>query len=369
MLSFKQTTVLELKLPRNPLDMSFRPGKAIAVILCLLAVTFLAPRFTVEREALLWRIEGEKPSYLFGTIHIPDERVLALPDSVARALASADAVYLELPMGAAEAARMQQGVLLPAGQTLRDLLPRDLFEKVEKLIQSKGLPVAAFEQMKIWALVSTITLLDYLHTARPPLDLFIYQEAVRQGKEVGGLETVEEQVELFDKFSQPEQIEFLRTTIEEMEKPGEGPLERLVRLYLAGDVTELSLEINRQLTRDEALSGKLYRLLLTERDQRMAERIEAKLKENPKRSYFFAVGAAHLSEESSVPVRLLRKGFKVERIKTSPGMGGALLIRPSRFARASPAENSEASPLLLEAPEKLDCDSPDGIGAHISKSP
>jgi uncharacterized protein YbaP (TraB family) len=44
----------------------------------------------------LWRIEGAAPSYLFGTMHLPDERAAHFPPSVAQALESSQAVVLEI---------------------------------------------------------------------------------------------------------------------------------------------------------------------------------------------------------------------------------------------------------------------------------
>src|SRR5215471_8695107 len=49
------------------------------------------------QKPFLWRIEGPVPSYLYGTIHIPDQRVLAIPDVVKKAMAVSDAVYTEVP--------------------------------------------------------------------------------------------------------------------------------------------------------------------------------------------------------------------------------------------------------------------------------
>ena len=46
----------------------------------------------------LWRVEGENPSYLFGSIHVPDDRVLKLPDIVMNAIE--DLQGLGVPTGA-----------------------------------------------------------------------------------------------------------------------------------------------------------------------------------------------------------------------------------------------------------------------------
>ena len=281
-------------------------------------VTFSAQRAESGTDRpLLWKIHGEKPSYLFGTIHVPDDRVLALHPLVKAAFQASDAVYLEISLGQEEIAKVQRVIFLNQHQTLVELIPKDLFHQLQAVLRSKGLPMAPFVSMKIWAMVSTLTLLDYLPVigTKPSLDLALYGKAQLEGKEVGGLETVEEQLGVFEQFSTREQVEFLRTTLREMQKPGKGPVERLVQLYLAGDLDALSREINRQMTKDEALLKKINRVMFTERDRRMADRIAVKVKASPEEGIFFAVGAAHLSRKDGIPARLSEKGFLIERVR------------------------------------------------------
>ena len=53
---------------------------------------------TAIEKPFLWRIETPVPSYLFGTIHLPDDRVTTLPTVVQQVLDSIDALYTEIPM-------------------------------------------------------------------------------------------------------------------------------------------------------------------------------------------------------------------------------------------------------------------------------
>ena len=272
-------------------------------------------REPVTEKPLLWEIDGKKPSYLFGTIHVPDDRVLSLPEVVTSAFDASDAVYLEIPMGIQQIEEIQRASQLAGNQTLRNILPAPLFERVKTLVESKGVPIALLGRMKVWAVVSVVTLLDYLPvmSTQPPLDVYLFNLAGLKDKEVGGLETVAEQVNVFETFSVAEQMEFLRTTLEQIEA-GDDLVEQLVKLYLAGDVELLSAEMSRQMTRDKALAEKIRRVILTERDRRMADRIETKLRDEPEKGFFFAIGAAHLSEKESVLVWLGRKGFGVDRV-------------------------------------------------------
>src|SRR5215510_15315077 len=81
-----------------------------------------APAAQPTQKPLLWRIEGPVPSYLYGTIHIPDQRVLALPEVVMRAMAASDAVYTEVQLDPATiTAAAGAGQLLPE-QDLRKIV-------------------------------------------------------------------------------------------------------------------------------------------------------------------------------------------------------------------------------------------------------
>jgi uncharacterized protein YbaP (TraB family) len=108
----------------------------------------------------------------------------------------------------------------------------------------------------------------------------------------------------------------LRQTLEDLEQiagRGGGPHDDLVEFYLRGDGDAIMAEMD--LEADDPLSSKFTRLILTERDQRMAERAAARMRGNPETSFFFAVGAAHCIGPEGVPVRLRRLGFQVERVR------------------------------------------------------
>jgi uncharacterized protein YbaP (TraB family) len=106
-----------------------------------------APRPT-ERP-FLWRIDGETPSYLYGTIHLPDDRVLALPDVVREAIESSDGLYTEIPMELSEQLKAASKIMLPGMTTLSDKLPEDLHDRLATHLESKGLQVMMFSKFFI----------------------------------------------------------------------------------------------------------------------------------------------------------------------------------------------------------------------------
>src|SRR5436190_24102584 len=108
---------------------------AVFAIACLIAsVALSAP---VEKP-FLWRIEGAVPSYLYGTVHVPDQRVLDLPDVVKKAFDASEIIYTEIPLDAATQAATVSRLMLPADQDLRKLAGEDLFNRLVRVV-SKAL--------------------------------------------------------------------------------------------------------------------------------------------------------------------------------------------------------------------------------------
>ena len=301
----------------------FRMGSAsrlrwrfLPLALLWLALTVAAQVEPTEKP-LLWMIEGQKPSFLYGTIHLPDERVLAIPQLVLNAADSAEALYVEVAPDELASAAAQ--LILPDGKTLQEVLPEDLYKRASGYVQSKGLPFMAFQNFKIWVLMVQIEILDYIQqmAVRQPLDLAIYNRAQEAGKEVGGIETLEEQLAVFDDFSEEEQIQLLSEALDQLEEnpdKSSSYLEKLLLAYLEGDEDNLHEMLFQEIDKDDPLDQKFVQNLFTDRDRRMADRIASKLKANPSRSYFFAIGSGHLVGGQSVRKRLESRGFRITRL-------------------------------------------------------
>lgn len=265
----------------------------------------------------LWRINTEPPSYLYGTLHIPDQRILQLHPDVEAATTSCDALYIEVSMEESDVMRMIQTKFLPEGRTLRDYLSDSLYQRVDQFLRRSGASMADFERMQIWALAANLTLLEgpTLHPAREAVDVYLYRTARARGKEVGGIETLDEQIGVFEAFNQEEQIRQLEFTLQQMEEyePGKSYLEELIQSYLSGEDEQI-MELFDIYDESDPLWRKFKKLLLTDRNLRMAERVAEKLKQNPGKAHFFAFGAAHLTGADGVPELLRAYGFDAERL-------------------------------------------------------
>jgi len=273
---------------------------------------------------LLWRIapaDGKGPaSYLFGTIHIPDDRVLALPAVVTKAIDGCAALYTEIPMDMATQISLSPRMMLPGDETLDTILPEKLYARLAKLFKDKDLPLAPLSKMKIWAIATQVVMLDHImeFASKQPLDMVIYKRAQQAGKKVGGLETVEEQISVFDDLTQAEQIRMLEQTldlIDEYKAKGKDAIDELIQAYLSGQDKKLLDAMMESYDPNNELDRKVMKRLFTDRNERMSERIAKKLSASPGKSIFFAVGAGHLVGDQGLVALLREAGYQIERVK------------------------------------------------------
>lgn len=312
----------------------------VATLIALFALpAAAAPEPT--KNPFLWVVEkeGHTPSFLYGTMHVPDDRVLALPDVVEQALDRCDAFYAELDMAPANMMKQQKIMMIPNGQPgLSKILPQETKDKVQKVLKKYGFPMAMLDRLQPWALAMQLQSMDFLKdmlAGKKPLDMALFERCKNAGKEVGGVEIVEEQVGVFSDLTQEESILFLDQSAEMMlmdKGDGKGLIEQMIEAYVSGDMDKLIALMDESSGADneeelspemKALNEKVEAKLLVDRNHRMAERMTKHMTENPDRCYYFAVGTAHYPGDEGVLKLLEKEGFTIRRLKAGDTLPGA----------------------------------------------
>ncbi|MGC9350987.1 MAG: TraB/GumN family protein [Sulfurovum sp.] len=276
------------------------------------------------KKPFLWHVDkGEAEFYLFGTMHLADPSLLVLPEAVKKALRRSDAVYTEVSMEPADQLKATGLMLRKDGETLQSTLPPSLYQRSREYLKSinPALKIQPFEKMKLWSFSATLQFLEaqLSHPALPTIDGMIYQKAKREGKELGGIETVEEQLAAMEALSDQEQLLMHEATLDFLEQ-NRDYVEIMQQLYLNGDEKKLMKYLTSMIFQEEkyrALEARFLQLILYERNRRMAERIIEKVRENPRKVYFFAFGTMHFLNSGSVIELLEKEGFYVERINSA----------------------------------------------------
>jgi uncharacterized protein YbaP (TraB family) len=266
----------------------------------------------------IWMIDSTPPSFLYGTVHVPDERVTTLPDIVTDAFEACDVLYTEIPMDPASQMKAAMAFMLTDG-TLRDRLPDETWNRLDSFLKRRGMGAVMLNQLTPSAVAMQLMMVDDMDTfmSAEPLDALLETRAKAAGKTTRALETLDEQVEIFSSLSNDEQVKLLDDTLEQLEgfeAEDRNALEETVLAYLSGDARELSKLVHQFTDPDDPLDKKLMYELVTVRNQRMAERIAAHLTEEPDRVHFFAVGALHYPRPDGILALLRQQGFDVERL-------------------------------------------------------
>jgi len=298
--------------------MNVKPSTQGSVFICnlFIALACLAGAFAAEAadsfdSGLLWRVEraGVTPSYLFGTMHSDDPGVVKLPTPVQQAFDQAQSVTLEVVLDPRSLLAMTSALLMTDGNTLESLIGRRLYERTLEVMDARGIPEILVANMKPWAVA--VTLMTPLGNNGVVLDHVLYQDAVAAGKKVHGLETVAEQVGLFDGLSRKDQITLLEDTLDNLDTVAQM-LDELQAAYLDRDLKRL-MELNEASMRDSdpLLAETFNRKVIVERNYSMAERMQPRLREGQQ---FIAVGALHLAGKEGLLKLLSERGYRLSRI-------------------------------------------------------
>ena len=279
------------------------------VLLFFLAAITLAD--TGRSHGLLWELSktGQQPAYLFGTIHSEDPAVVELPAPVKQAFDVSNSVVLEMLMDTDTMRYSSTAMLMLDGRSLTDMVGMPLYKKVSAAIASRGIPELVLNRMKPWAAAVTLST-PALETGQI-LDLVLYQEALQQDKAVYGLETVQEQLDLFDSMSESDQVTLLRDAVDKFPELDALHAE-LLEVYKQRDLEGL-LAINEtsMQAEDQRLAKEFQRRVIDDRNHRMAERMQPYLRQG---KAFVAVGALHLPGEQGLLNLLEQQGYTVRRV-------------------------------------------------------
>lgn len=292
---------------------ALRAAAALALLGGLASLPVSAPAAESYERGLLWRIEGAgvPASHIFGTVHLADPRVTRLPPAVARELDQARSLTLESGTDPTGVLALANRMVFEDGRDLPGVAGEELFKRAARLTQGLGLPEPVLRMFRPWAVAVMLSV--------PPqdpsqvLDFVLQRRAAELGKPVHELESMDEQVAVLAGMSQEDQVALLRQAVNEHEHLA-GRIGRVIDAYLARDLAALSRISEEGVgagAEERRLGEEFKRRLLHERNGRMAERAEPRLKEG---GAFIAVGALHLYGSDGVLALLESRGWRVTRV-------------------------------------------------------
>jgi len=285
-------------------------GLAGALLLVLVAGTAHADGGSV------WSLKGKRNTvYLAGSVHALPEGHAELSPQLEHAYEAADAIVMEVDLddlNPLEAVQFvaEQGTLPPA-QSLEDVVGATKYSKIMELANSIDVPELALARLEPWAAAMVLTQFALMKSGFDPelgIDMQVTARARADGKPIDGLETVGDQLGIFDSRSLSEQTKFLVDAADDVPQMHDD-LARLISAWRAGDLAALEREFNKE----RAQAPALYDQLLGQRNRKWLPRIEALLDSD--QDYLVLVGALHYVGRDGLLELLARDGHKAEVLR------------------------------------------------------
>ena len=265
----------------------------------------------MDTNYLLWKVSGKdlkKPSYVFGTIHLicPDDYVWT--DAMQQALDASEKVALELNLDDPNLQmQVAMGMMDKDGKSLKSYFSDAEYATLSEFVQSSmGVSLASLDQMKPIALVSLLSTKTVDCASPVSYEERIATLAKKDSKEIIGLETVEDQLRIFNEMDLDSSARQVVRSLDDMSAM-KSQYSSMLSFYTKQDLAGLYNMVLESPDFKDNLN-----VLLFDRNIRWIPKMEELAKQQ---SMFFAVGAGHLWGEKGVLQLLKDAGYTVEGVR------------------------------------------------------
>lgn len=279
---------------------------------------------------LLYKISGNglaKESYIVGTYHLAPSSFAYDIKGANEALQSVDAVCGELVMGdltdGTTTVALTEAMMLPDGQYITDILTDDQLTRLNGYMQeilgmdfNNPMCKKMLGRFRPSALAMNLEVAAYtkITPGFNPLKLidnYFQDEAVKMGKRVLGLETVEDQIAtLFADAPIEQEVEDLMQIIDNPEAAHEA-MRALADAYFSQDIKAIASCVTAEIG-GMAEDSEEWNRICVRRNLNWVAQMPTIMSEG---STLFVVGAAHLIGDDGVISLLKKAGYKVKPIK------------------------------------------------------
>jgi uncharacterized protein YbaP (TraB family) len=276
-------------------------------LLLFLSALLCTSLFSQTGNTVLWKISGnglDKPSYLYGTVHLTDKRVFYTNDSLREYIFACDYFASELHPDSLNALMFGEATKDDTSDVYRNTFNYEDYKRIDnKLKNDLGINLKQIKSRNFRGLKMLLNPHKKRQDDYPTfLDGYLMGIAKRKGKTLIGLEGIGSHEKAFSAL----QEEQYKKDIVEISKESkeENSIEKLIKTYLDGDLGEIEKNYS-DFSYDAVYD------LLDRRNKIMAETIDSIVKTN---TLFATCGAAHLVGENGIIKLLRKKGYTVTPI-------------------------------------------------------
>ena len=269
-----------------------------------------------DAEPAMWMVKDKDTTiYLFGTFHALDGKRDWFNDEVKQAFDASQDVVLEIvtpddPKDMLPALQ-KYAMSAPGSPTLTSKLSPAGRKRLADVLARHKMPPTALDRFKPFFASITLATMQFgamgmgsAHGA----ETVIRQAVTASRKNLGAVETVDQQFAMLDALPPAEQLRLLESTLKE-----DGSMAKEISSMLDAWNRGDAAAVARAIQASDKDSPQLYKIMFTERNAKWAQWVDQRLAKPG--TVFMAVGAGHLAGDRSLVSLLKNSGHRVSRIQ------------------------------------------------------
>lgn len=269
-------------------------------------------------KGFLWSVKSKTTTvYLLGSIHVADDSLYPLRDTILKAFAESSVLALEIDPDKVDktvlpAAVFEKGMYRDKAKSLKAVLSPELYARLVEEMKKIKTDLTGVERMRPWLvrmMIAQTRLAQAGYRASRGIDYYFHKAARGRSMPIEELEDAQMQLQALADSPESEQILMLARLLEDPD--ADASMRPMLRAWREGDAGYIDTEIVGDMRDDPALQA-TFRALFTDRNVGMADRVEEYLRGD--RTIFVVVGAGHLIGAESVIALLRARGHTIERL-------------------------------------------------------
>ena len=264
---------------------------------------FLTLSIGANENSIFWELESPegKQIFIFGSIHVDDNRVVDFSDSVNNAMKKSDLFVSET--NNVNNLKALEGL----GSEYNKYLSDEDFQKISELSDFHSIETDFAIKLKPW-------LLGFILSSPRAMNPFSQDNLLKvaasnYGLASKGLETVDEHYSVLDTLSPEDQFQILKNVLNLSEVDKEKNYQLMIKTYLTFDLNKI-LNVDEEITKSivpEKVWSSVKSELIHKRNKLFFNRLLILAKKNV---LFVAVGASHLAGDDGLLQQFFQAGFK-----------------------------------------------------------
>lgn len=250
-----------------------------------------------------------------GSFHMLRASDYPLPAEFLRAYKDSNKIIFEVPPGETESPEYMGKFLSLAiyndGTTLKEHITKVAYSKAESFCKERNYPLEQYQFFKPAFFAMTLTVSEMNKIGADPekgIDYFFKEKAMQDGKVIGSLETMDQQISLLTTMDASLGSDQILESIGEL-KQIDVMMGELLAVWRKGDEAKME----EFYIKDLKLYPKLYQILIVDRNYKWMRNIEGYL--NGSENTMVVVGAAHLVGADGLVNLLRKRGYKVVKLQ------------------------------------------------------